>query len=287
MELPAELEIAKNEVQRKIGRNLLNFQQVEHLLKFMLANGNFGGYASELVNIKEKRKKAFQKQTLGNLVGQYLENTYPINGLEITESTESTETLKESRITFSFQMPVDSDYFDKKKKELAKLVDERNDLIHHLLPRIDLESIDSWREAERYLDQQREKILPELTELQEMAKILRKGMVELAEYIISDEGEKYFKLGWLQQTPLALLLCDIATQAARPDGWISLCTAGKLIKTQAPEERALLREKYGYKTLREFLLATELFEFAEESTKGGGKQVLCRLKKIENLQLVT
>mgnify|MGYP003625409837 CR=1 len=39
------------DVLRKIGRNMMLFQQLEHLLKFIVANGNLSGYSSELEDI--------------------------------------------------------------------------------------------------------------------------------------------------------------------------------------------------------------------------------------------
>ncbi|MFZ2450964.1 MAG: hypothetical protein WAW36_10635 [Methylovulum miyakonense] len=41
MKTDEELEKLKNEVLRKIGRNVMLFQQMEQLLKFFLANGYF------------------------------------------------------------------------------------------------------------------------------------------------------------------------------------------------------------------------------------------------------
>ena len=49
-----ELEKAKNEVLRKIGRNMLLFQQVEYMLKFLITNGTVSGYISE---VRENQKQ--------------------------------------------------------------------------------------------------------------------------------------------------------------------------------------------------------------------------------------
>ncbi|MDN4503099.1 hypothetical protein QX776_11855 [Alteromonadaceae bacterium BrNp21-10] len=40
----------------------------------------------------------------------------------------------------------------------------------------------------------------------------------------------------------------------------------------------MLRENYGHKTLKGFMLATELFEFYEEETQKGGARVLYKLR---------
>jgi hypothetical protein len=74
MESEAELDIAKNEVLRKIGRNMLYFLQMEHMLKFLVTNGKVAGYVSELSTNQEQRAAAINRQTMGPLIGQLLEN---------------------------------------------------------------------------------------------------------------------------------------------------------------------------------------------------------------------
>jgi hypothetical protein len=43
-----------DEVLRKIGRNMILFQQLEQLLKFVVANGSLSGFTSQLADIKAK-----------------------------------------------------------------------------------------------------------------------------------------------------------------------------------------------------------------------------------------
>lgn len=44
-----EMKDCKDEVLRRIGRNLLLFQQIEGVVKFLVANGSIGGPASTLL----------------------------------------------------------------------------------------------------------------------------------------------------------------------------------------------------------------------------------------------
>lgn len=64
---------AKDEVLRKIGRYMLLFQQVERMLKFIITNGTLSGHVSELLKKREQQAKSVHKQTMGQLVGQFLE----------------------------------------------------------------------------------------------------------------------------------------------------------------------------------------------------------------------
>lgn len=274
MESEVELEKAKNEVLRKIGRNMLLFQKVEHMLKFLITNGKVSGRISEVKANQEKRAEAIHKQTMVSLVGQLLENVY----LECDESTEEHEELREAYLSFIFKVESDAVYYEEKKQDLASIVADRNELIHHLLPRFNPNSIESCLDTDRYLDQQREKLLPEFDMLRNMIECLQEGRKEVAEFLNSDEGKKHFNWLWLRQSRLVILLGDIASQVTRPDGWTLLTTASQLIRQHAPEEVAALNERYGHKTLKRLILATDLFDINEERTDRGGIRVLYRLK---------
>lgn len=71
------LEHLAREVQRKIGRNILLFQKLEYLLKLVIAYGKFSGHLSELEDIVASQKATVNKQTLGHLVGQFIETSNP------------------------------------------------------------------------------------------------------------------------------------------------------------------------------------------------------------------
>jgi hypothetical protein len=267
------LEDSVNEVLRKIGRNMMLFQQLEHLLKFIVANGSFSGYVSELNFKKEQRAASIQKQTMGQLVGQYIETTNP----EYQDFADEPEDLKEAFFSFKFYTECDSVYYETKKDALAQIVSDRNELVHHMLPKFDTNSIESCIQIEKQLDKQREEILCEINELRQKVDSLQEGRKILAEFLNSDEGKKQFEISWLRQSRLVLLLGDIAVQTARTDGWASINIAGQLVKQHAPEEVALLKERYGHESLKELIVATEIFDIYEEPTEKGFR-VLYRLK---------
>ena len=129
-----------------------------------------------------------------------------------------------------------------------------------------------------YLDQQREKIIPELKQLQSMIGSLEDGRKIMSEFLVSDEGVRQFKLSRLRQNRLALLLGEIANQIARRDGWAVMDAANQLVRQRAPEEIFGLKKKYGHKTLKELMVATGFFDITEEPTERGGIRVLYRLK---------
>lgn len=185
METIVNLENTKNEVLRKIGRNMLRFQEVEHLLKFIIANGNIEGYVSEIQAKQKNQVASVQKQTMGTLVGKFIENTHS----ESDENTEGTQDLKEAYVSFNFRVDADAAYYETKKESLASIVNDRNDLIHHLLPRLN-NSIESWLDTAQYLDRQHEKLIPEINALKSLIDHFHESKKIYFSFLNSDEGEE-------------------------------------------------------------------------------------------------
>lgn len=59
---------------------------------------------------------------------------------------------------------------ESQRADLELMVRERNDLVHHLLPRWHPGSLEHMTVASAYLDQQREKVLPMFEHLKSVAK---------------------------------------------------------------------------------------------------------------------
>lgn len=270
--MESELDLIKmrDEVCRKIGRNLLNFQKIELMLKYLITNGRMSGHMSEFKENQERRAAAVHKQTMGNLVGQFVDNTF----LGVDGFPRPPTEPKEPYVSFSFTVNADNDFYESKRQALKSLVDDRNDLIHHLLPRFNPDSIESCLEIEQYLDQQRERLIPEYDHLNSLIESLK----SYTDFFNSEEGKKQIDLSILQQSPLVELLLNISIQQARSDGWTLLSLAGPQIRRILPGEIEQLKTKWGYKTLKELLLASEYFEILEEPTGKGGVRVLYRAK---------
>jgi hypothetical protein len=263
-----------DDVLRKVGRNVVLFQQLEQLLKFVVANGNLSVFASELNELKKQKAEKVSKQTMGALVGQYVENSNPESDKQSTEPEE----INEAYFSFSFRIECDDDYYESRKEALAQLVAERNDLIHHLLPRFDMKSAESCESLCKELDEQSDKIRLEINRLKATAKALNDGRKEMVDYFQSEEGRKELELSFLRQSRLVLILGDIATQMTREDGWVLISNAGHLIKDHAPEELEQMKKVHGYSSLKKLIQASEVFDIHEEVTPKGGARILYRLK---------
>lgn len=97
MNTDQNLSAIRDEVFQKIGRNVVNFQRIELMLKHLIANCQVSGYISEVKQIQEMKVADIKKKTLGTLVGAFVETTFQ----PTQTSSEPTAELKEPYISFS------------------------------------------------------------------------------------------------------------------------------------------------------------------------------------------
>lgn len=63
-----------DEVMRRIGRNVVNFQMVEAMLKHLNAHASVHAPASQLATRMEEQRAAEHKKTMGELAGRMMSN---------------------------------------------------------------------------------------------------------------------------------------------------------------------------------------------------------------------
>lgn len=164
-----------------------------------------------------------------------------------------------------------------KKKEnlLSDILKERNDLVHHLILDLNESSISSCIDIENKLDEQKNRLLPELKHLQTLIQAMEKANSRFKEHLESGflEKELYYN-EFLNGKLLILELAKLSIQNDESDGWISLSFAGIHVRNIMPEEVNKLKDKYGYKTLKPLIQNTKMFELTEDTKK---KMVLYRL----------
>lgn len=274
MESEQELVKIRDDVLRKIGRNIINFQKIEQLLKGVILFTRLSGYASELESNHKQNAEEIHNHTMGLLVKKYFDHIYS----DASSTTTFSDKITEPYMSFSFSFSTDAAFIENKKAVLKALVDERNELVHHLLPRLDLLSIESCLELGKFLDDQRERQNEEHEHLGEMLKHIKDTLAELSAFCASDDGQKAIEQSLLQQSPVVSLLLDLTTSLARPDGWTLLDKAGRQVQAILPDEIAALKKRKGCKTLKDILLSSELFEIESQPTPNGGTRVLYRVK---------
>ncbi|MDP2100627.1 hypothetical protein [Methylicorpusculum sp.] len=284
MEANIELDDLIREVQRKLGRNVLLFQQIEQILKWMLTHQdvkvwrNKEGFKTNL----DERKKSLSKATMGQIAKDFIGNSFSLSEDSCSDEKDCEVNTNYIRLTLG-PIICDEDFYNKRKTELEALITERNDLIHHFLPRWDFDELESVREAETYLDEQRDRVFPEYEFLKSLIENSQEDRKQLIDYLSSDEGRKDVILSTLRGSHHLFGLINYANTKQRNDGWAVLDAAQSFIRQNYDEncliyELTWIKKNYQCKTLKEIANKSEFFEIREEPTDKGGVRVLYRVK---------
>ncbi len=260
---------------RRVGRNLLLFQQVEHFLKFILAIHKNSGTAENYQANQQEQVACMHKKMLGHLVDKYANEVLQDAGEEVPE-----EDRPAGWFSFSFRISGDTEFVESLRRDLKLMTDERNELVHHFLPRWQPDSPDNITETFAYLDAQRDKVLPMHEHLKSTVTHMQESGRLLSNFMASPEYEKQSELMWLQASPLVHLLRDVAAQYQRKDGWTYLSQAGDLAAKEMPEDIKCLKERYGFKTLKKLLVGCETFDIFDESLADGRFRTLYKNKEM-------
>jgi hypothetical protein len=266
----------KDEVLRKIGRNLLIFQKIEGLLKMILNESRIHGYVHELADNKEQRVNGIQKDMLGQLFQRYKDEILS----NPDEEQQGPSDLSGPWISVSFKTTGDDDFYERQCQTYEMVREERNQLVHHFLPYWQPDSLEYLIVANDYLDEQRKKILPVWEHFKSVYEKFNQIRQMHANLLASNEFNQQFELMWLQASPLINLFRDIAIRIARADGWVCLAHAGSLAHKQMPDDVANMKTIYGYSSFKKLLIASKCFEIFDEPLPNGGCRQFYRLQDI-------
>lgn len=265
----------QDEVLRKVGRNLLIFQQIEGLLKMILGKSKVQGYARELAIKQEQRINGIQKDMMGQLIKQYFDEVLSSSDEELP----GPRAMAEPWLSCSFKITVDATFAENQLEASEIMREERNRLVHHFLSDWQSHSPEDLPLASNYLDKQREKILPVWVHLKSVAETMQQARRMQAEYMASDEFTQQFELLCLQQSQLIQLFCDIAMQIGRSDGWACLAHAGKLVHMQLSDDVVHSKLRYGHHSSKNQLIAPGLFEMWDKPLLNRRSRTFYRIRK--------
>lgn len=157
--MTTDLKPIQDEVLRRVGRNLVIFQQIELFLKTILSHHKYEGPMNGLLEDRRVIAGAVNRSTLGTLVKGYTEEVLKDSESELPD-TEDTP-IGWGRHTFNvISNPSDREFDPSIQNSLKLVTDERNDLAHHFLPRWQPDSLEKLNDALAYLDAQRDRVLP-------------------------------------------------------------------------------------------------------------------------------
>ena len=181
MQPTVESQSARDELFRRIGRNVVAFQYLEDVLRSLIPKLSNKLTLRELQTGQDKVSRKHTKSMLGELAGDYHQKVYSKN---VADETVSDEVSSEPTLALGFHIEVPPETEAERKRDLMNLIDERNQLIHKDLVSIDLDSREECEEFSERLDQQYAWIRRWLDHLYSVRTRVREGFLGLLE---SDE----------------------------------------------------------------------------------------------------
>lgn len=264
----------RDEVLRRVGRNLVMFQQIERLMKLLLAKAKFETGPTGPTARHVAHQNAIQKKTLGQLTGELLVGIFT-EPVEKTDDEQISEMRMRTSIRFSYS---DADQFNRDQVQFAAMVDERNELVHHFLERYQLTDAVSLDAALIDLDEQRERALDLRQRLEQLHDSFLEVGREMAAFLQSPVGKAEIKLMMLRSSKIVRLLAQATQKSVRQDGWTLLSSAGNFIAAEDPAQLPSIKQHFGHRGLQSLVAASDLFDLREEVTANGGKRMLYRIK---------
>jgi hypothetical protein len=235
-----------DEVLRRVGRNVVLFQQIEYLLKFLNTHATYSGPVRQIAEGVERRAEIFHRKTMGDLANRLVDNVFTPPYDEHDPPEDIVEGWIQYRISFTTDVEFMAQHGEELRLEFRALVDARNNLIHHFLPRMHSAADGQSEEVLAYLDAQHLEGVRMKERLQAWARTVGSVWAHLA----TPEAEQEFELQFIRHSRLVVMLGEIAMQTPRADGWMLLSTAGQVIKRHAPEELVDLRNRFGHSVRR-------------------------------------
>jgi hypothetical protein len=261
----AEIIEIRNETLRKIGRNVVLFQELERVLKFLTIA------QSSTVPIARPQERfdaqvvRLRKRTLGYAAKSVLNRMFGDRAAESLCTGEVTEPW----LTCTFR--IEESAIKENHDALSAVINERNELIHHLLERWNLGDAESCRALSEELDDQRQRIVLEIDKYRAYASALTEMFNELQAFLASEEGKRELDLVVLQQSRLVAELIDVATENSRDDGWTLVSIAGNRLRQLLPDQFTRMKDVHG--SLQKLLIAAEVFDVRTEKIENGSRAI--------------
>jgi hypothetical protein len=168
---------------RKIGRNVVNLQRFERMLKLLIVRSNVSGYASELAKIHQDKTEVTSHKTLGLLVKKFLNTVYSTDD---PFSDGPDNALNQIWMSHAFRIRSNADSISKKEVELREVVEERNALIHRWLAEVDFESVDECQQLISRLDAQNDRLTPHFDSLMRQLGDMRAAQEALRDHLLAE-----------------------------------------------------------------------------------------------------
>ena len=259
---------AVNELHRKVGRNILLYQQIELAMKDLLAKNNTSGKAAELSKIYETRLQDNKKKTLGGLKQHFINDFYEND--EINE-----QDFDDTQSSIGLNISIKTENVSDIEGYYQDIVSARNLIVHNLLERHEFDAVEKCSEVEVYLDSEYDKaklFLNDLLGIYDLFNEFAQKLQSESEYI-KNRIQKFTDADEISRHMASKMIQELK----RDDGWIVLSKASNILREEHPELFVDMK-KYGHKSQKKIMDSSGLFEFYSEDTSKGGMRDLFRLK---------
>jgi hypothetical protein len=254
----------------QVGRSVLIYQAIEKMLKQLLPLATIEGSIRDSKFVRAKDSPNVEFQTLGVLIGALK-----------AQVLKTDELGEESEAEFSTRVRVLLSPEDRQKccDALDALVDERNKMVHHFYDQgISWTSASDLRSAIETTAGALARAREQRAFVANLVKSLQSVIAEQAAFMESDEFVSMFELAWLRETATVKVLQSALSESRHPEGWLPVATAGHRVHANptAEDELKNAQQRYGLKSLSDFVRASGLFEMGEEAV-GSGTRTVYRL----------
>ena len=251
----------------KLGRNIALFQQLEFRLKSLFTQLVVEGSSeSDIAERSAKRSAILATRSLG-LVARAL-----FDELARADDEDGERSLPAgAAVHISTRMRFEGPHIDARRDAIAALVDERNQLVHHLTQQYDLHTADGIARLDRVLDPQAARIRSEIGEVDSLLDQIAEGRHALSEWMALPAFETAMMQVELVQSALVQGLARCGMSLCRADGWCVLQSALGRLQVEQPHAIADARVRYRITSMKAFLAGTGLFELRDEPTARGSR----------------
>ena len=185
MEPTVDSQPARDELYRRVGRNVVTFQYLEATLRSMVPTLYNKSTVGELQARQTEVSPKQDKSTFGNLVSSYHDRLS--RSKELLNETVPDEGLAEPTLTFGFSIEVTEETAAQRRSALVNLVAERNRLIHEDLLNVDLKSREECEELSARLDEQYTRIRRHLDHFNSLRTNFQEMAAQFGRLLESDE----------------------------------------------------------------------------------------------------
>jgi hypothetical protein len=269
----------QREVQRKLGRCMVRVQQFEKLMKAMLASMAAEGAMEQTELGKEKVACDLNGKSLGHLLQEYFFADYLVDAATRRDMSESATEKKALAaglpyFKYRYQIQMEPAVLESTKNALVKFRDLRNELVHHLIDKFNIDDELSCQAAVAYLDESFETIDRHFMQLKEwalgmektrelqVAFMQSKTFIDLLDNGINPDGTVDWPASGVVQ---ALREAEIACAL---NGWTLLDTAIAWLPSDYSDQTPA---KYQCRTWRQILKRSGQFEVKTITNEVGGK----------------